>query len=130
MIPKKSLGLGSVALVAVLVTTGCSLSTYGPVPPEQGQGVIAAWDNKAATVKCSKDEYAVFSDKERDKDQECSSPPWTNREQKPVYDLDLVKKYPCNDSKKFLAYVEGRSDLVFCFRYKYSNQEPDPKKFK
>jgi hypothetical protein len=129
MISKKSLVLGSVALVAVLTTTSCSLSTYGPVPPEQGQGVIAAWENKAATVKCDKNEYAVFSDEERDEDQECSSPSRKSRNQKPVYDKELVKKHPCNGYKEFLAYVDGRKDLVYCFHYKRTSQKPDPTKF-
>jgi hypothetical protein len=133
MISKKffGLGLGSVAL-ATLLTTGCSsmsFGTYGVVPPEEGQkGVIAAWENKAANVKCGKNSYPVYKDKDRDEDHDCIVISRKSK-QKPVYDKDLVNKYPCKGDKEFLAYVESRKDLVFCFHYKRMNQKPNPKKF-
>jgi hypothetical protein len=134
MISKKSFGLGSIALAVALVTTGCSMPSYvGPVPPaEDQQGVIAAWENKKPTVKCTKNEFAVIWKDEERKYQECHKPSRKSK-QKAVLDLDLVKKYPCtgNNGMEFLAYVEGSKDeLVFCFYYKRDSQKPNPNNFK
>jgi hypothetical protein len=58
---KSLFALGSVTLAAVLVTTGCSPSSYGVVPAPKGQ-LVAVWENpnKAEGLDCSKNEYAVF----------------------------------------------------------------------
>ncbi|WP_028776659.1 hypothetical protein [Shimazuella kribbensis] len=136
MISKKSLGLGSIALAVALFTSGCSMPSYvGPVlPAEDQQGVIAAWENKAATVKCTKNEFAAtWKDKGREY-QECYKPSRKSK-QKAVLDLDLLlnEKYQCtgNNGMEFLAYVKGSKDqLVFCFYHKRDSQKPNPKDFK
>jgi nuclear transport factor 2 (NTF2) superfamily protein len=121
------------SVLAGVFVTSCSINTYGPVPPstkqKQEQKVIAAWENKNATVDCGKNGYAVFTDEQRGKNQTCKTPPRKSNDQKPVYDLKIVRKYPCNGAKEFLAFVENRDDLAFCYRYKRKSQEPDPNKY-
>lgn len=129
---KSFLRFVSIVLVGILITS-CSMYTYGPVPPSkkqrQEQKVTAAWENKEATVDCGKNGYAVYSDEQHGDNQECNTPSRTSKDQRPVYDLSIVHKYKCDNPKEFLAYVERRDDLAFCFRYKRKSQQPDPSKF-
>jgi hypothetical protein len=112
---KSLLALGSVALAAALVT-GCSMTTSA-VPPAEGQGVIAAWENKQATVECGKNKIPVYKDGNSG-EQECYKPP-KSRKLDPVEDEELLNKYPCTGRRVYLAYSEGNENIVLCFESKY-----------